>query len=77
MRQRNEDGFRNTVTKDGGFSPHLGEKTATRLTAFCRITNQNKTKFVEACINAQLDHLERQELMKKTKEELIVLYLNK
>ena len=77
MRNRDESGFRNTLAKDEGFSPHLGKKIALRITAYCKETNQNRTRFVEMCCSRQLDLLEREMLSSKTKEELIEMYLNK
>ena len=71
MRTRNEDGYRNTESKNGVFSPHISKATATRLTKWCARENINKTRFVESCINEKLDMLEEEFLQSLTKEELI------
>ena len=66
-----------TLAKDGSFSPHIGHKTTARLARYCKLKDLNKTRFVEDCINAQLDILEREALQILSKEELIELYLSK
>ena len=75
MRKRNESLYRETTSKNGTFSTHVSAKTAARIRRYCALTNINKTKFVEDCINKQLDALERECLDKLTKEELIALVL--
>ena len=71
MRTREEQNYRNVRSNDGTFSPHINKTTADRLSRYCKMTNRNRTRFVEHCINAQLDVLEREALMSKSKEELI------
>lgn len=67
--------FVNSKSKDGSLSAHISNKTAERLTRYCKATNQNRIHFIENCINAQLDVLEKEWLSNKTKEELIDLVL--
>ena len=71
MRTRDEQNYRNVRSNDGTFSPHLSKTINDRVSRYCKMTNQNRTRFVEHCINAQLDVLEREALMSKSKEELI------
>jgi hypothetical protein len=68
--------FVNSKSKDGSLSAHISNKTAERLTRYCKATNQNRIHFIENCINARLDVLERDLLITKTKEELIDLILS-
>ena len=70
-------GYKDSVSKSGSFSPHLGKATSERLTKYCKSTNQNRTRFIEKCINEKLDVLEMEYLESLSKEELIELYLNK
>ena len=74
-KQRNEENYRNVKSRDGVFSPHISKHTADRLARFCQSKNINKTKFVEECINNQLNTLEREYYESLTKEELIKLIL--
>lgn len=72
---RIETGYREVETKDGGFSPHLGRKTSTRLIRYCKANNKSKTRFVEYCVNTILDSLEREMYESMSKEELIELLM--
>jgi len=74
-RTRKENNLRNTTSKDGSFSPHISHQTAERIRKYCKLTNQNKTKFVEQCCNERLDVLEVEQLQKLSKEELIKLII--
>lgn len=74
-KQRNEENYRDVKSRDGGFSPHISKHTAERLTRYCQSINKNRTKFVEECINNQLDTLEQKYYESLTKEELIELLL--
>lgn len=74
-RQRNEENYRDVKSRDGGFSPHISKHTAERIIRFCRTKNIGKTKFVEECINKQLDILEPEYYESLTKEELLKLIL--
>ena len=76
-KERNETNFREAVSKDGSFSPHINKKTSERLTRYCKVMNQNRTRFVEACINEQLDRIERQAYEPLTKDELIDIILKR
>lgn len=74
---RNETQYRNAKSQDGTFSPHLNKATSERLSKYCRMSNQNRTRFVEHCVNAQLDNLEKEFFMSKSKEELVEIILSK
>lgn len=78
---REEVEFRSTFSKDGSFNPHLCPEVSKRINAYCSLTNQNRTKFVEQCVIESLDVLE-QDVLKdilsnKSKEELIQMILSK
>lgn len=77
MSTRNTDGYRNTPSKDGSFSPRLSPKTTRRLIRYCESQNFNKMKFVEDCVNERLDVLERETLNSMPKEMLIELLMAK
>lgn len=77
MRERKEEAFRNVRSKDGTFSPHINKTTTERLTKYCHLTNINRTKFVQACINSQLDILEREYYESLGKSDLIAIILGK
>lgn len=77
MSTRNTDGYRNTPSKDGSFSPRLSPKTTRRLIRYCESQNFNKTKFVEDCVNERLDVLERETLNSMPKEMLVELLMSK
>ena len=72
-KKRIEENYRNTLSADGRFSPHISIKTSKRISAYCKFTNQNKTKFVEKCCNERLDVLETETeyLVSLPKEDLI------
>lgn len=72
---RTEIGYRETVQNRGGFCPHLSDDVTKRIVRYCKATDQNKTRFVIDCVNAQLDILEKQALSNYTKEELIEMLL--
>lgn len=74
-KERIEENCRNTKSKDGTFSPHIGRLTTERLTRYCHLKNTNRTKFVEQCINDRLDVLEREFYEALSKDELIDLIL--
>ena len=74
-RTRNEEGYRNTQTEDGCFSPHISRRTSQRIVKYCQQQNINKTKFVEDCVNERLDVLEREALNAMSKEMLIEMLL--
>lgn len=76
-KDRTEMGCRNTKSKNGTFTPHIATQTAERLTKYCHLTNINRTKFVEQCINKQLDWLEKEYYESLTKDDLIALVMGK
>ena len=75
-RKRIETSYRDTMTVDGGFSPKIGKEVTARIVRYCKLTNQNKTKFVEDCVRKALDELEKSFLSSLSKEELIQMILN-
>lgn len=75
MRERNENGYRHSKSKNSEFTPHLSAGTSERLKRYCSIKNINKTKFVEQCVISQLDVLEKKCLEMLSKDELIALVL--
>ena len=77
MSTRNTDGYRNTLSRDGSFSPRLSQMTTRRLMRYCESQNFNKTKFVEDCVNERLDVLERETLNSMPKEMLVELLMSK
>ena len=76
MGQKRTFNYKNTTSKDGTFQPAIGEATTRRIIRYCNEMNENKTRFVEKCVNDRLDVLERELLEMHTKEELIELILN-
>ena len=76
MRTRKETSFRNNaISKTGTFSPRISAATTNRIIRYCKETNQNKTRFVEQCVNERLDELERQMLANLSKEQLIEMLM--
>lgn len=71
--KRKNEGFREKISKNGTFSPHLGKKVSERLTEYCRASNINRTAFVNQCVSEKLDVLETEMYMQMTKEQLIEL----
>lgn len=55
------------------FTPIISANTASRITYYCKLTKKNRNKFVEECINAQLDILENEYYQSLSKDELIEL----
>lgn len=76
-RKREENTFRSISSKTGGFTAHLSKTTAQRINHYCKTTNQNRTKFVEKCINDMLDRLEMELYETMSKEDLIQIILHK
>lgn len=76
-RKREENTFRCVPSKTGEFNPHLSKATAQRINHYCKATNQNRTKFVEKCINDMLDRLEMELYEAMSKEDLIQIILHK
>ena len=74
-KERIEENYRDSRTKDGTFSPRINKATAERLTKYCRLKNINRTKFVEQCINDRLTVLEREFYENLSKDELINLII--
>ena len=73
-KERTEVACRNTKpSRDGGFSPKIGRLTAERVAKYCRLNNINKTRFVEDCVNKQLDILEDEYYHSLSNEELIAI----
>lgn len=80
-KERPENSFRETQSKDGTFSVHLNEETSERVKKYCKRMNINRKKFVEQCVNDWIDAAEKQEkrreLLGKSKEELIDMIMSK
>ena len=76
-RTRKEEFYRDTNSKDGGISPKFGKVTADRVIRYCKATNQNKTRFMEKCVNERLDVLEMELYENMTREELIAMIMAK
>lgn len=74
-RQRNEEKYRNTISRNKKFSPEIDEYTAERVRRYCKAKDISKTKFVIECVNNQLDILEPGFYESLTKEELLKLIL--
>jgi len=74
-KERNVTGYRESASNNGTFSTHIGVETNRRLTNYCKATNQNKTKFVEQCINEKLDSAERNAYENMSKDDLINLLM--
>ena len=72
---RVETEYRDTTSANGTFCPTLNSRVTKRLVRYCKATNQSKTKFVESCIEKQLDLLERETYESMEKEELVNLLL--
>jgi hypothetical protein len=68
-------GYFDSKSKDGGLSAHISRETAERVKPYCKAHNLNCKHFIEDCINARMDDLEKEELIQKPKEEIIDLYL--
>ena len=62
-------------SSESGYSAHLSKATSERMYAYCKNKNLNRKKFVEQCINKELDVLERQFYESLSKEELINMIL--
>lgn len=76
MRTRKETNYRNNaLSKTGTFSPRISVATTNRIIRYCKETNQNKTRFVEKCVNERLDDLEKEMLNEMSKEQLIEMLM--
>lgn len=70
-RTREENGFRNTIQKDGRLNTTWSAAISSRITNYCRAINRNRTKFLEELVAKELDRLERERLEQMTREELM------
>ena len=66
-RKRNEDGYRDTESKDGTISSRIEGKTALGVKFICKHLNISKTKYINQAVK---EKLERD--MKDTKVEISV-----
>ena len=66
-RKRNEDGYRDTESKDGTISSRIEWETAMRVKLICKHRNISKTKYINQAVK---EKLERD--MKDTKVEISV-----
>ena len=69
--------YRESASSDGSLTPHLFNPIAERVRNYCKQQNISVSKFVEECISAHLDTLEREALNNMTKEMLIELLMTK
>ena len=74
---RKRENYRDTSSKDGSLTAHISAETAERVRVYCARQNVSTGKFIEDCIKAQLDILEREALNSMPKEMLIELLLAK
>ena len=76
-RTRNENGYRDTTSKNGKFSPKIEKDVAERFSNYCKLANVNKTKTANRALSEWLDIKEKELLESKSKEELIGLILGR
>jgi len=69
--------YRDTVSKDGTLTAHISAEIAKKIKKYCSSQNISATKFIEDCINKELDVLEREAYNSMPKEMLIELLLAK
>ena len=67
--------YRDSSSKDGGFSIHLGASTTQRMKAYCKRENINCSQFIDECINNELDRREEELYRKLSREDLISVIL--
>lgn len=72
---KRKETYRNVTSQDGSLTIHLMNPLANRVRGICQQRNISVMKFVEDCMNIQLDRVERESLESLTKEMLIELYL--
>lgn len=63
--------FKNRTSEDGWFDAKIPPEINRPLTEHCRMTNQNKTKYVRKAVLEKLKRDRSEELQRKTKEELV------
>lgn len=74
---RKTNNYRDTSSKDGSLTAHISLETAERVRVYYYRQNIATGKFIEDCLNAQLDILEREAYNSMPKEMLIELLLTK
>ena len=67
--------YRDSSSKDGRFSTHLGVSTTQRMKDHCEHEDKNCTQFVEECVIKELDRLDEESYRKLSREELISVIL--
>ena len=77
QKMKKRESYRNILSKDGKISAHISAETSERIRNYCIQRDIAVTRFVEDCINAQLDILEREALNNLSKEMLIELLIAK
>ena len=74
---RKINSYRDTSSKDGSLTAHISFEVAERIRIYCSQQNIATGKFIEDCLKAQLDILEREAYNSMPKEMLIELLLAK
>ena len=54
-RKRNEDGYRDTESKDGTISSRIEGETAMRVKLICKHRNISKTKYINQAVKEKLE----------------------
>ena len=54
-RKRNEDGYRDTESKDGTISSTIERETAMRVKLICKHRNISKTKYINQAVKEKLE----------------------
>ena len=67
--------YRDSSSKDGRFSTHLGVSTTQRMKDYCKRENKNCSQFVEECVIEKLDRLDEESYRKLSREDLISVIL--
>ena len=74
---RKSNGYRDTTSKNGSLTAHISAELSDRVRIYCSRQNIATGKFIEDCVSARLDVLEREALSSMPKEMLIELLLAK
>lgn len=73
---RGRHGYSESQNKKGEFVAHVEAPIARRLERYCSIKKLTKTQFVNDCVRAQLDTLEKDIYNSMTREELLEILLS-
>lgn len=72
---RGRHGYSVSQNSKGEFVAHIEPQTARRMERYCRIKRLTKTQFVNDCVAAQLDLVEKDIYKSMTREELLEILL--